>query len=111
MTPAAEVRADVARRLDACANDVERDRKLQAQVEPYEAGLRELACPPTVDMPAPERERLRWMVEEFRVSLFAQELQTLRRFRPSASTSSCELARREIGASPQAGQRGDEVSA
>jgi ATP-dependent helicase HrpA len=62
----------VARRAARVRNEVERDRKLEAQVAPYEAALRELAGGADRSKPAPERDRLRWMIEEFRVSLFAR---------------------------------------
>ena len=55
----------------------ERDRKLDAQVVPYETGLRALVARADPASPASEQQRLRWMIEEFRLSLFAQELRTL----------------------------------
>ncbi|HWJ06983.1 MAG TPA: ATP-dependent RNA helicase HrpA, partial [Steroidobacteraceae bacterium] len=70
------VRAMV-RRLERARGDVERDRKLQAQVGAYEIALRRLDAAAAADMPSIERERLRWMIEEFRLSLFAQDLRTL----------------------------------
>jgi ATP-dependent helicase HrpA len=66
-----------ARRAERLHSDVERDRRLEAQVQPYEAAWRELVRDGDAALPSPERERLRWMIEEFRVSLFAQELRTL----------------------------------
>jgi ATP-dependent helicase HrpA len=66
-----------ARRAERLADDIERDRRLEAQVLPYEAALRDLVREGDPGLPSPERERLRWMIEEFRVSLFAQELRTL----------------------------------
>ena len=67
----------IARRLERARGDVERDRKLQAQVEPYAQQVRRLRLSADLDMSGNERERLRWMVEEFRLSLFAQDLRTL----------------------------------
>ena len=67
----------IARRLERARGDVERDRKLQSQVEPYEREARRLRLAADLDLPGAERERLRWMVEEFRLSLFAQDLRTL----------------------------------
>jgi ATP-dependent helicase HrpA len=66
-----------ARRAERLRNDVERDRKLDAQVAPFETALRALAARADPAAPAPEQQRLRWMIEEFRLSLFAQELRTL----------------------------------
>jgi ATP-dependent helicase HrpA len=65
------------RRAVRLRNDVERDRKLDSQVASYVAALQVLDRSADSARPAPERERLRWMIEEFRVSLFAQELRTL----------------------------------
>jgi ATP-dependent helicase HrpA len=66
-----------ARRLDRAHGDVERDRRLQAQVAPYEAALHRLSVLADPERPDPEGVRLRWMLEEYRLSLFAQELKTL----------------------------------
>jgi ATP-dependent RNA helicase HrpA len=65
------------RRAERMRNDIERDRKLHAQVAPYESALRELDRAADPSRAASEREKLRWMLEEYRVSLFAQELRTL----------------------------------
>jgi ATP-dependent helicase HrpA len=67
----------IARRMERARGDVERDRKLQLQVEPYAQQVRHLRLSADLDLPSAERERLRWMVEEFRLSLFAQDLRTL----------------------------------
>jgi ATP-dependent helicase HrpA len=67
----------VARRLERARGDVERDRRLQAQVEPYAQQFRQLELAANPDLPSAERERLRWMIEEFRLSLYAQDLRTL----------------------------------
>jgi ATP-dependent helicase HrpA len=66
-----------ARRAERLRNDVERDRKLDAQVAPFEAALQALVARADPASPAHEQQRLRWMIEEFRLSLFAQELRTL----------------------------------
>jgi ATP-dependent helicase HrpA len=54
-----------------------RDAELQAQVRPFEDAMirkaQEHAQRGVVD---PELEKLRWMIEEFRVSLWAQKLGT-----------------------------------
>ena len=67
----------IARRLERARGDVERDRKQQAQVDPHERQFRLLRLSADLDLPGYERERLRWMIEEFRLSLFAQDLRTL----------------------------------
>jgi ATP-dependent helicase HrpA len=65
-----------ARRAQRLRDDVHRDQKLDAQVAPFATALRELdtKCGPFGS--GPELERLRWMIEEFRLSLFAQDLRT-----------------------------------
>jgi ATP-dependent helicase HrpA len=85
-----------ARRAERLRNAVERDRRLQEQLVPYESALRELELAGAADAaPAPERERLRWMVEEFRVSLFAQELRTLQPVSARRLDEQLRLARAE----------------
>ena len=66
-----------ARRAQRLREDVVRDRRLEAEVAPYEAAWRALATEVTGRADRPELERLRWMIEEFRLSLFAQDLRTL----------------------------------
>jgi ATP-dependent helicase HrpA len=65
------------RRLDRMADNPGRDRALLARVEQargwYEDAVRRL--PPGVS-PGPELAGVRWMLEELRVSLFAQPLRT-----------------------------------
>jgi ATP-dependent helicase HrpA len=86
----------VARRAARVRNEVERDRKLEAQVAPYESALRALESGADRSKPAPERDRLRWMIEEFRVSLFAQELKTLAPVSARRLDEQLRLARREL---------------
>ena len=86
-----------ARRLERLRNDRDRDRRLQSQLEPYEAALLELDARADPGRAAPERERLRWMLEEFRVSLFAQELRTLVPVSAKRLDDQLRLARREAG--------------
>jgi ATP-dependent helicase HrpA len=76
-TPLPKYVRAIARRLERARGDVERDRKLQSQVEPFAQQVRRLRLSADLDMAGNERERLRWMVEEFRLSLFAQDLRTL----------------------------------
>ncbi len=56
-----------------------KDREREAQLAPYVAALAKLRAKASADLPAEVRrgvEEFRWMVEEYRVSLFAQELGT-----------------------------------
>ena len=65
-----------ARRAQRLRDDVNRDHKLDAEVAPFAAALRDLDARRGPFGGGPERERLRWMIEEFRLSLFAQDLRT-----------------------------------
>jgi ATP-dependent helicase HrpA len=92
----------IARRLERARGDVERDRKLQAQVEHYANEARRLQLAADLDMPSTERERLRWMVEEFRLSLFAQDLRTLLPVSTKRLEEQLQLAQREAsGTAPE----------
>ena len=67
----------IARRAARMRTNLERDTALSARIRPYDAqyqGLRERAVPLAAQ---PALGQLRWMLEEFRVSLHAQELRTL----------------------------------
>jgi ATP-dependent helicase HrpA len=66
-----------ARRARRLRDDVARDRRLEAEVTVFDAAWRKLAARPAAAEPRPELLRLRWMIEEFRLSLFAQDLRTL----------------------------------
>jgi ATP-dependent helicase HrpA len=85
----------IARRLDRARGDVERDRRLAAQADKYAEESWRLEAQSVADVEAVERERLRWMVEEFRLSLFAQELKTLLPVSPKRMDEQLDLARRE----------------
>jgi ATP-dependent helicase HrpA len=85
----------MARRLERARGDVERDRKLQAQASKYEVELHRLQHGADPDMPSTERERLRWMLEEFRLSLFAQDLKTLLPVSAKRLDEQLQLAQRE----------------
>ncbi len=101
----------IARRLERARGDVERDRKLQLQVEPYAQQVRRLRLSADLDLPGAERERLRWMVEEFRLSLFAQDLRTLLPVSAKRLEEQLQLALREaagvaaVGSARGASQR------
>jgi ATP-dependent helicase HrpA len=98
----------IARRLERARGDAERDRRLQAQVERYDAELWRLQASAVADVEAIERERLRWMIEEFRLSVFAQDLRTLLPISAKRLDEQVELARREArgaGRRPQARKR------
>ena len=83
------------RRLERLRADVDRDRKLAARVAPFVVACRTLEAAATADGTGAELERLRWMIEEFRVSLFAQEQRTLMPVSEQRLERQLELARRE----------------
>jgi ATP-dependent helicase HrpA len=64
------------RRAQRLREDVVRDRRLDAQIAPHEAAWRALVARAGADA-GPQLQALRWMIEEFRLSLFAQDLRTL----------------------------------
>lgn len=66
----------VARRLDKVPGNIRRDAELSARVAPWVRAYAELAAAVDRAMPHPELDRLQWMIEELRVSVFAQELGT-----------------------------------
>ncbi len=76
----------------------------------YETNLRRLDATAPADAPTTERERLRWMIEEFRLSLFAQDLRTRLPVSAKRLDEQQDLARREVrgvaGARPRAEQAG-----
>jgi len=65
----------VQRRLDKFRTDPARDAQLQAQLAPWLARWQREAAQYRGALP-PRLQELRWMIEELRVSLFAQELRT-----------------------------------
>jgi ATP-dependent helicase HrpA len=64
----------LARRLERLSGNVARDAQLMQQVQPFVSRYRELQSRKSLQQI--ELNKLRWMIEEFRVSLFAQELKT-----------------------------------
>jgi ATP-dependent helicase HrpA len=64
-------------RADRAALNGAKDQERERQVRPYLEALRKLEAGNNADPSVRERqETLRWMIEEFKVSLFAQELGT-----------------------------------
>jgi ATP-dependent helicase HrpA len=85
------------RRLERARGDVARDRRLQQQLEPYLVAGMQLLVHSDSDRATPELERFRWMIEEFRLSLFAQELRTLLPISARRLDEQLALARKEAG--------------
>jgi ATP-dependent helicase HrpA len=88
----------IRRRLERLAGDVKRDAELSARVAPFEEALRALIEETPASRPRPELQQLRWMIEEFRVSLFAQEMRTVLRVSEKRLTEQLEKARAEARA-------------
>ncbi|MEX1081813.1 MAG: ATP-dependent RNA helicase HrpA [Halofilum sp. (in: g-proteobacteria)] len=73
----------VARRLDVLDREPERDRRGRAEVEPLWNRAKQVLPPPErIAWAEPAQQELRWMIEELRVSLFAQHLGTRRSVSP-----------------------------
>jgi ATP-dependent helicase HrpA len=67
----------IARRATRLSTNLERDLALGARIRPFEEQWRALSQQAVPVAAAPALQQLRWMLEEFRVSLHAQELRTL----------------------------------
>jgi ATP-dependent helicase HrpA len=86
-----------ARRAQRLRDDAARDRRLEAEVAAFDAAWRKLAARSTGVDPGPELLRLRWMIEEFRLSLFAQDLRTLAPISAKRIEAQLARAREEAG--------------
>jgi ATP-dependent helicase HrpA len=86
----------VTRRIERLTGNLKRDAELAAKVKPFSAALRGLSAQPALAGTGEQIEQLRWMIEEFRVSLFAQELRTMMRVSEKRLAEQLELARREV---------------
>jgi len=69
--------AALRRRLERLPAAAERDAALARRIAPFTRAWHELATRRTHALAAPLLAQYRWMLEEFRVSLYAQELKTL----------------------------------
>jgi ATP-dependent helicase HrpA len=67
----------MARRATRLSTNLERDLALAARIRPFEQQFRALSEQAVPVAAVPALQQLRWMLEEFRVSLHAQELRTL----------------------------------
>ena len=83
----------VTRRIEKLPPNVRRDAELAAKVKPFFIALRSLMAAPAINGPRPELDQLRWMIEEFRVSLFAQDLKTMLRVSDKRLSEQLALAR------------------
>jgi ATP-dependent helicase HrpA len=82
-------------RAERAALNPAKDQERARQLAPYVAALKELqAWPAPPNAARRETETFRWMVEEFKVSLFAQELGTAVPVSPKRLDQQLELIRR-----------------
>jgi ATP-dependent helicase HrpA len=87
-----------ARRLGRLPAEARRDEELASRVRPFVAALRNLeASAPGVGART-ELTMLRWMIEEFRVSLYAQDLKAVIRVSEQRLAEQLERAKGERGA-------------
>ena len=85
----------ITRRIERLPANVRRDAELAAKVKLFATALRTLMAEPALNIARPERDQLRWMIEEFRVSLFAQDLKTMLRVSEKRLSEQLTLAREE----------------
>lgn len=84
----------IGRRLGRLPAEARRDEELAACVRPFVIALRSLEAS-AVDGRRDELAQLRWMIEEFRVSLFAQDLKTVMRVSGQRLAEQLERAKAE----------------
>ena len=83
----------ITRRLARLPGEARRDEELVSRLRPFLAAERSLRA--MSDGPRIELARLRWMIEEFRVSLFAQDLRAVMRVSEPRLAEQLERARAE----------------
>jgi ATP-dependent helicase HrpA len=85
----------IARRLERLPANAQRDAELASKVKPFTTALLGLLAQLTRPTVPPELSQLRWMIEEYRVSLFAQELKTMMKVSDKRLAEQLEAARVE----------------
>jgi ATP-dependent helicase HrpA len=85
----------VTRRLERLPANAKRDAELAAKVKPFVTGMQGLMAQLTRPTVPPELTQLRWMIEEYRVSLFAQELKTMMKVSDKRLAEQLDAARVE----------------
>jgi ATP-dependent helicase HrpA len=83
------------RRIERLQGNVARDAELTTRVAPFSQALRAVTAQSAGLRSHPERDQLRWMIEEFRVSLHAQEIRTLMPVSEKRLTTQLDRARAE----------------
>jgi ATP-dependent helicase HrpA len=85
----------IARRVERLPASARRDSELATKVKPFVAELQKLVAQSIRPVAPPELTELRWMIEEYRVSLFAQELKTMMKVSDKRLAEQLEAARVE----------------
>ncbi|HEV7446916.1 MAG TPA: ATP-dependent RNA helicase HrpA [Steroidobacteraceae bacterium] len=85
----------IGRRMERLPANTKRDEELAAKVKPFIAGVHDLVAKLTRPTVPPQLFQLRWMIEEYRVSLFAQELKTPMKVSDKRLAEQLEAARVE----------------
>jgi ATP-dependent helicase HrpA len=88
----------LSRRLDRAPANAKRDAEAMAKIAPFQTAYQQLRTAHKGHDPRPELERLQWMIEEFRVSLFAQDLKTAVPVSEKRLAEQLESARKEAKA-------------
>jgi ATP-dependent helicase HrpA len=86
----------IARRLGRLPAEARRDEELASRVRPFVAALKSLRAERPGSGSQTELTRLRWMIEELRVSLFAQDLKTSMRISEPRLLEQLERAKAEV---------------
>jgi len=85
----------IQRRLARLPADARRDAELAARARPLNEAVRTLAAKSLERGAQSELQQLRWMIEEFRVSLYAQDLKTVMRVSEQRLAEQLERAKAE----------------
>jgi ATP-dependent helicase HrpA len=85
----------VRRRIERLQGNLARDAELAARVAPFSQAWRAVVAQSAGLRSHPERDQFRWMIEEFRVSLHAQEIRTLLPVSEKRLAAQLERARAE----------------
>jgi ATP-dependent helicase HrpA len=83
------------RRLDKVPGNLKRDSELMRRIAPFVEAFRELQATTHAHGQRTELDRLQWMIEELRVSVFAQDLRTALPVSEKRLADQLELARAE----------------
>jgi ATP-dependent helicase HrpA len=86
----------ISRRIERLPANAKRDAELAAKVKPFVVGLQDIVAHSLSQIAPPQLTQLRWMIEEYRVSLFAQELKTMIRVSDKRVAEQMEAARVEL---------------